>query len=197
MSILTLPKAVGAFFLSVFLAFCAGQVGTPTAAPQSTTTTVVLTTAAPPTTPTTTTTLPDLSGIDFVGLARAEHGRCGEFYDLAMSIGWPADQWPTLGFVMYRESRCNTTSHNKTDPSSGSRGLMQINGFWCRPNQWTDHGWLQDQGILTTCDDLYDPAINLKAGLAIWNYGQEKHGCGWRGPWATKCGKYTEVQPQP
>lgn len=118
---------------------------------------------------------------------RALYGRCGEWYDLAMSVGWPSSEWPTLSKVLYRESRCNWNSHNKTDPSSGSRGLMQINGYWCRKSQWSQNGWLQDRGILNICDDLFNPTINLKAGLAIWLYGENKHGCGWRGPWATPC----------
>lgn len=119
--------------------------------------------------------------------ARYIHGRCGEWRELALMVGWPAEEWPTLSYVLHRESRCNIGSHNKTDPMSGSRGLMQINGYWCKPSRWTDAGWLQDREILQTCDDLYDPEVNLRAGLLIWLYGEEKHGCGWRGPWATPC----------
>lgn len=217
MSILSIPKVVGVAVASLMIAFCAGQVGTPAAAPESTTTTVVTTTVAPTTTqpPVTTTTLPDLSGIDFIALqwlieeekrivrqmeideARMQYGKCGEWRELALSIGWPAEEWYTMSHVLYRESRCSTISHYKADPMSGSRGLMQINGYWCRPSKWSKAGWLQDRGILTTCDDLFDPTINLKAGLAIWLYGEEKHGCGWRGPWATSCDKYTKIQPHP
>jgi len=135
-----------------------------------------------------TTTLPDLSGVDWVALARQEHGICGEWYDLAVNvIGWPSEEWSTLSYVMNRESSCRPEAFNKTDPNGGSRGLLQINGYWCRPTQWNPNGWLQDLGILTTCDDLYTPETNLRAGLAMWAYGEEKHGCGWRGPWATKC----------
>lgn len=119
--------------------------------------------------------------------ARAIYGKCGEWRELALSIGWPAEEWPTLSYVLHRESRCNVDSHNKTDPMSGSRGLMQINGYWCKPSRWSSAGWLQDRGVLLTCDDLYVPEINLHAGLLIWLYGEEKHGCGWRGPWATRC----------
>jgi hypothetical protein len=119
--------------------------------------------------------------------ARALYGRCGEWRELALSIGWPAKEWPTLSRVLYRESRCNIDSWNKTDPASGSRGLMQINGYWCRKSQWSQAGWLQDRGVLSTCEDLFIPEVNLKAGLLIWMYGEEKHGCGWRGPWATPC----------
>jgi len=120
-------------------------------------------------------------------IQRSIHGRCGEWHDLAISVGWPKEEWPILSKVLYRESRCNIGSHNQTDPNSGSRGLMQINGYWCRKSQWTQRGWLQDNNILQTCEDLYHPTTNLQAGLAIWYYGEIKHGCGWRGPWATKC----------
>lgn len=116
-----------------------------------------------------------------------KYGKCGQWYDLAIAVGWPKEEWSTMSYVLHRESRCNIGSHNKTDPASGSRGLMQINGYWCRPSKWSEKGWLQDKGILSTCDDLFDPEINLRAGLAIWQYGEEKHGCGWRGPWATRC----------
>lgn len=200
MSILNIPKAVGVAIASLVITFCAGQVGTPAAAPESTTTTVVTTTVAPTTQPpATTTTLPDLSNVDFTWIARDIHGKCGEWYNLAMLVGWPADQWPTMSYVLYRESRCNIDSWNKTDPASGSRGLMQINGSWCRPNKWNPHpaGWLGAQGILTSCEDLFNPEVNLRAGLAIWLYGQDRHGCGWRGPWATPCNKYTVTQPHP
>lgn len=146
---------------------------------------------------TTTTTTTPLSPGQIVYEARKKYGKCGEWHDLAIAIGWPESEWPTLSFVMYRESRCNIGSHNKTDPHSGSRGLMQINGFWCRPNRYDPNGFLQSVGVLKTCDDLFDGETNLRAGLAIWTYGQNKHGCGWRGPWATSCGKITVAEPHP
>lgn len=178
-------------------------------------TTTIPTTTTPATTAAPTTTLPDLTGVDWAGLqilaeeeqriarqmevdeARMIYGKCGEWKLLAEQVGWPTEEWPTLSYVLYRESRCNIDSHNHTDPMSGSRGLMQINGYWCRPSQWSKAGWLQDRGILNTCDDLFNPEINLRAGLAIWMYGEEKHGCGWRGPWVTPCGKYTVAEPHP
>lgn len=115
------------------------------------------------------------------------HGKCGQWHDLAISVGWPESEWPKLSKIMFRESRCHWSSHNKTDPNSGSRGLLQINGYWCRKSQFTAHGWLQDLGILNVCDDLFNPTTNLRAGLAMWQYGEDKYGCGWRGPWATSC----------
>ena len=128
----------------------------------------------------------DLSGVDWTGLARLIYGRCGEYHDLAISVGWTEAQWKKLSFVMHRESRCNTMSYNRTDPNGGSRGLIQINGYWCRKNKYNPSGWLQAKGILSNCDDLYNPEVNLRAGLAMWNYSQERNGCGWR-PWATRC----------
>lgn len=131
-------------------------------------------------------TIPDLSKVDWTALARHIYGRCGEYRNLAIQAGWPESQWPTLSKVMYRESRCNTTSFNRSDPNGGSRGLIQINGYWCRKSRWSANGWLQDRFILQNCDDLFDPLTNLKAGWAMWQYSQTANGCGWR-PWATRC----------
>lgn len=110
---------------------------------------------------------------------------CPQFYLMAKEVGWPEDQLERLDYVMWRESRCQTDAHNTYDPVSGSRGVIQINGFWCKPNSYTSRGYLQDNGVLSHCDDLFDPVVNLQAGLSIYKYGIEKHGCGW-GPWSTK-----------
>jgi hypothetical protein len=128
----------------------------------------------------------DLSGVNWTELARLMYGKCGEYHDLAIAVGWNESQWAKLSFVMNRESRCNNMSFNKTDPNGGSRGLIQINGFWCKKNKYNPSGWLQAQGILNNCDDLFNPEINLRAGLAMWNYSQQHNKCGWR-PWATRC----------
>ena len=128
----------------------------------------------------------DLSGVNWTELGRLMYGRCGEYHDLAISVGWSEAQWKKLSFVMYRESRCNTMSFNKTDPNGGSRGLIQINGYWCKKNKYNPSGWLQAKGILNTCEDLFIPEVNLRAGLAMWNYSQQRNKCGWQ-PWATRC----------
>ena len=128
----------------------------------------------------------DLSGVNWTDLARLMYGKCGEYHDLAISVGWTEAQWNKLSFVMHRESRCNTMAFNKTDPNGGSRGLIQINGYWCKKNKYNPSGWLQAKGILNTCEDLFIPEVNLRAGLAMWDYSQQRNGCGWR-PWATRC----------
>jgi len=163
-------KIVGTFLLFTGLMLSGGAVQLSTVSAQS----------APPAPPI------DLSGVDWVGLARLVYGPCGEYRDLAINVGWPEKEWKTLSRVMYRESRCNTSSFNKKDPNGGSRGLIQINGYWCRPSRYNKNGWLQDQGILNTCEDLFNPEVNLRAGLAMFNYSKVKNKCGWR-PWATRC----------
>ena len=110
---------------------------------------------------------------------------CPQWFDTAMHAGWPMELWPQLSYIIWRESRCNIGSHNTTDPYSGSRGLMQINGFWCRPNSLTDQGFLQDHGAVTECADLFDPATNLKAGWVIYSYSLDRNQNGWS-PWAVK-----------
>lgn len=101
---------------------------------------------------------------------------CVQALNLALSVGWPATETPTLMRVLKRESNCTPTAFNPQDTSGGSYGYMQINGFWCTPSAYWPQGWLQAKGILTTCDALLDPKINLIAGLAVW------HNSNWS-PW--------------
>ena len=101
---------------------------------------------------------------------------CDDVITLAQAVGWPVDQLPTLRYIANAESACMTWAHNVTDPHGGSYGIMQINGFWCIPNSNWPTGWLQAQGILETCQQLFDPVINTKSALAIW------HNSGY-GPW--------------
>lgn len=116
---------------------------------------------------------------------RQLYGPCGEYHDLAIAVGWSEDQWKKLSKIMFRESRCNTLAHNTTDPTkAGSRGLIQINGFWCLPNRFNPNGFLQKVGVLGSCDDLWNPEINLRAGLAIYNYSEDVNDDGWH-PWRT------------
>ena len=102
---------------------------------------------------------------------------CEQFSALAINLGWPADQRTVLEAVLARESNCTPNAVNSKDPNGGSRGLMQINGFWTP--------WLTERGIITKAEDLLQAQTNLLAGLAIYNYGVERHGFGW-GPWSVK-----------
>ena len=102
---------------------------------------------------------------------------CEQFSALAVNIGWPLDQRTVLESIIYRESRCIPNQINRKDPNGGSRGLLQINGFW--------NSWLIERGIITKPKDLLHAQTNLRAGLEIYNYGVERYGFGW-GPWSTK-----------
>lgn len=111
---------------------------------------------------------------------------CAEWYPLAMEVGWPEAEWPTLSYVIHRESRCDPLAWNRDDPGTGSRGLTQVNSEpWCRKGRYVPHpaGYLGQLGVLETCDDLFEPRINLLGAYKIFLYGLEKHGYGW-GPWS-------------
>lgn len=97
-----------------------------------------------------------------------------QFAALAVNLGWPVSEYATLAKVIQRESNGIAIAHNKKDPMSGSYGLMQINGFWCRGA----NSYLQKAGLITSCEMLLDPQINLRAGLIIFTRS------GWS-PWRT------------
>lgn len=114
------------------------------------------------------------------------YGKCGEYYNLAIDSGWKKEQWSRLSYIIDRESGCDKSAFNKSDPMGGSRGLTQINGFWCSKNKYSKAGFLQDNSILSKCEDLFITEVNLKAALVIYNYSQNKNKCGWR-PWSMNC----------
>jgi hypothetical protein len=101
---------------------------------------------------------------------------CDDALQLALDLGFPADQLGTLDMVMYRESRCQTTAHNESDPNGGSYGLTQINGFWCLPNSNWPIGWLQEKGLVEECSDLYNATIALRAPLLYTTIQDGHHG---------------------
>lgn len=103
---------------------------------------------------------------------------CEQFSALAVNLGWPIDQRTVLESIMFRESRCIPDVINGNDPNGGSRGLLQINGFWNK--------WLIERDLINKPSDLLHADANLRAGLEIYNYGVNRYGFGW-GPWsATK-----------
>jgi len=86
---------------------------------------------------------------------------CMEYLNDAILAGWPISQSPMILRVMQRESRCIPTALNAADSHNGSRGLFQINGV--------HQTWLIKEGYITKLDDLFDPAINIRAALHLWN----------------------------
>lgn len=114
-----------------------------------------------------------------------ENYKCSQHLDNAIKAGWSFDLLERLDTIIWRESRCIDDAYNDQDPNGGSHGIAQINGFWCRPSQYHQSGWLQEQSILNTCEELYDPYINLIAAKAIYDYSKRVNNCGFS-PWSTK-----------
>lgn len=98
---------------------------------------------------------------------------CEKVRELARIVGWPKKELDTLVKIAYRESRCMPKAHNTTRNTNGSEdyGLMQINDYsWCKPNKYYAKGYLQQLKIIETCDDLFNPILNLTAAYALFKY---------------------------
>jgi len=98
---------------------------------------------------------------------------CQMWLQTALQAGWPNDRkiLDRLGFVMWRESRCQPDADSGPD-----HGLTQINKIHTK---WiTDLGW--------TFADMKDPAKNLRFAWLLYS-GREANGqCGWT-PWSLPC----------
>jgi len=162
------------------------EIPTTTQAP-TTTTVVTTTTTTVPEVPVTVTALLDETPV----VLPYKHGAdkmCWEWLTLAHDVGWPEDELSKLGYIIWRESRCDPMAWNQDDPTpDGSRGLTQINGFWCRPSRYHADGYIQTVApellaFSGTCEDLHDPAINFRAALLLYKYGLERGNNPWT-PW--------------
>ena len=88
-------------------------------------------------------------------------GKCAQWHELALSVGWPEEELPTLDKVMWRESRCTPDAY-----SNGNYGLTQLNNI--------HRAWVEELGW-TFPDDLYDPAKNLRFAYLLWADDGWKH----------------------
>lgn len=118
--------------------------------------------------PTPTTTLAPVVIVDV-----SDDTKCQQWLQTAINAGWPNDRkiLDRLGFVMWRESRCQPDADSGPD-----HGLTQINRIHTK---WiTDLGW--------TLEEMKDPALNLRFAWLLYS-GREANGqCGWT-PWSLKC----------
>lgn len=141
----------------------------------------ITTTSTTTSTTTTSTTVPqtahdalqaDLEAANAFALAELDPSLpCQEWAALALQVGWPADQLPTLLKTMWRESRCLPDADSGPD-----HGLTQINAI--------HEDWLADMGW--TVDDLFDPETNLRFAYLLWSSREERGQCGWT-PWSVQC----------
>ncbi len=119
------------------------------------------------------------------------NAKCGQWWQTAIDAGWKREHLRDLDRVMFRESRCDPSQHNASDPNTvdgvkGSLSLTQINVFWVQSTRYYPQGYLQSLNIgINNVNDLRDPYLNLVAALAVFNYGEQQHGCGWQA-WAWK-----------
>ena len=115
-----------------------------------------------------TTTLPPVVIVEV-----SEDTKCQQWLQTALEAGWPNDRkiLDRLGFIMWRESRCQPDADSGPD-----HGLTQINQIH---TQWiTDLGW--------TLEEMKDPAKNLRFAWLLYS-GREANGqCGWT-PWSLGC----------
>lgn len=109
-------------------------------------------------------------------LGVADGQSCPGWIDVAREVGWPEAELPMVGAITYFESRCQ----NDVRGDNGiSWTAFQIHTkTWCLPSKYYPDGYMQTLGLVSTCDDLLDPATAARAALAIWQYG------GWA-PWTT------------
>lgn len=73
------------------------------------------------------------------------NARCPQWWNLALDVGWPPGEMPTVDRVMKCESNCDPAAHNK----SGADGLMQLMDMW------------------TGDIDPHDPEANLRVALHV------------------------------
>ena len=95
---------------------------------------------------------------------------CEEWWGTARSVGWPDELLPTLGDVMWHESRCDPT---QTNPATEDAGLVQVNRYW-HERRVNDLGYEWEY--------VYKPEINLYVGYQIYLEAERFWGCGWQ-PW--------------
>lgn len=133
-------------------------------APATSSTTVPATATTPAATaPATTTTATAPADIP-------EGGLCSEWWPTARSMGWPDELLPTLGQVMWNESRCQPDVISPTK----DYGLVQIN--------WAAHGDTVT-ALGYTREHLLVPAVNLLIGRLVYQQAVDAgRACGFQ-PW--------------
>lgn len=101
------------------------------------------------------------------------YGHCGEFYPVAMSVGWQKSEWKQLRHIIARETG-NTCDPSVLNDNAKTRdlsyGLTQINMRGkLGPDRVARCG-------LSAYEDLWIPAVNLACARVLYE------GSGWE-PW--------------
>ena len=100
-----------------------------------------------------------------VAQERELHGPCGEWRDEALSVGWTAEEWKKLRWIIARETgnTCDPTVYNGNEATRDrSYGLLQIN---MRGKLEPDRLW---RCGLSAKEELWDPVVNLRCGRVLF-----------------------------
>lgn len=102
---------------------------------------------------------------------------CREFFHTSIKAGWTIEEWPRLGKIMWRESRCLPDACGETDSPHLRKcrdwGLLQIN----------DYSWkttIRNMGM--NIEQMHDPYWNLWFGRWLFEYSLDRNDDGWF-PW--------------
>ena len=90
--------------------------------------------------------------------------------EILRAAGWPAEELDNALTISYHESRWNPRAVNEDDPSGGSYGLFQINGWW---QYYGDQEIGQRLDPVRACKPLYNAQYALKiwrkSGWRVWS----------------------------
>jgi hypothetical protein len=111
--------------------------------------------------------------------------KCPEMWNRLRDAGWLEKDVVKADAIVWRESRCLASAHNKNDPNTvqgvkGSLGLFQINLFWIQRTTYYPNGYLQtvlNRDLVPA--DLFDVAVTIDAAQALIRYDRAQGGCGW------------------
>jgi len=111
--------------------------------------------------------------------------KCGQYWNRLRDAGWLEKDVVKADAIMWRESRCLASAHNKNDPNTvqgvkGSLGLFQINLFWIQRTTYYPNGYLQtvlNRDLVPA--DLFDVAVTIDAAQALIRYDRAQGKCGW------------------
>lgn len=111
--------------------------------------------------------------------------KCPELWNRLRDAGWLERDVVKADEIVWRESRCIATAHNKLDPNTvqgvkGSLGLFQINVFWIQRTTFYPRGYLQtvlDREFVPA--DLFDVDVTIASAQALIEYDRAQGRCGW------------------
>ena len=111
--------------------------------------------------------------------------KCPDLWNRLRDAGWLEKDVIKADQIVWRESRCIATAHNKNDPNTvqgvkGSLGLFQINLFWVQRTTYYPRGYLQtvlDRELMPT--DLFDVDVTIASAQALIAYDRGLGRCGW------------------